>query len=117
MKTIITLGEFDLGSYIGCTFLHRGRDAILTMNIDNEEISIRFEGSKYYQFTALHNCTSDMISAYFKLVDLGKTGELSLFIENDSATLKSYKNLSHFRIFLDEAGCFDVFAEQAIRVE
>jgi hypothetical protein len=52
-------------------------------------------------------------SAYFQLVEVIESRALFSFIDNDRAPRRAYKELHHFRIFLDETGCYELFAESA----
>lgn len=114
MKLEIELGEFDTGLYSGCEFGHGAGSAWLTIHVDEYgNKTIAFQKVRFYKFTSLYNCTPQMIKAYFNLFDLGNTDELLEYKKNDMAKLKPYSDLKHFRIFLDETGCYDIFAESA----
>ena len=114
MKTIVKLGEFDTGLCSGCEFNHSGGDGWLTIHVDDiGNKTIKFKRIRFFNFTAMPNCTPEMITAYFELVDLGDTKELASFIANDQSFVKAYDSLKHFRIYLDETGCYDIFAEHA----
>jgi hypothetical protein len=114
MKSIVELGDFDTGLYSGCEFNHSDGNGWLTIHVDKiGNKTINFKTVRFFKFTALPNCTPEMINAYFMLVDLGATNELNQFISNDQSSTKPYKGLKHFRIFLDETGCYDIFAEHA----
>ncbi|NVJ67587.1 MAG: hypothetical protein HWE16_13960 [Gammaproteobacteria bacterium] len=109
----IELGEFDTGLYSGCKFHTEGKQALLTVEVNEVgDKLIKFDEVKYHQFTALYHCDKSMIEPYFKVVELPKSKELKQFLKRD---LSGYppKALKHYRIFLDESGCFDIFAESA----
>ena len=77
--------------------------------------TVEFQKVRYHQFTALYNCSIELIEgAYFCLVEEENSERLRKFIANDSAPRKAYRTLHHYRIFLDETGCHEVFAESAI---
>jgi hypothetical protein len=60
----------------------------------------------------LPNCDAELItSAYFRLVEVTESCALSSFVEGDRAPRKAYTELHHYRIFLDETGCHELFAE------
>lgn len=114
MEIVVELGEFDTGLYSGCEFNHSDGKAWLTIHVDEVgNKTINFSGVRSFIFTVLPNCTAKMVEAYFALVDLGQTKELSAFVTNDQSNVKAYDGLKHFRIFLDETGCYDIFAEHA----
>ena len=114
METVVELGDFDTGLYSGCEFNHSDGGGWLTIHVDEiGNKTIKFDVIRFFQFTALPNCTPDMISAYFELVDLGETKELKSFIASDQSSTKSFDDLKHYRIFLDETGCYDIFAQHA----
>lgn len=109
----LELGDFDTGLYSEAKFHTEGKQALLTVKIN--EIGnkfIKFYRVKYHQFTALHHCDESMIEAYFKVIELPKSKELKKFLNKGNSGYPS-ENLKHFRIFLDETGCFDIFAESA----
>ncbi|ODU45398.1 hypothetical protein [uncultured Aquimonas sp.] len=114
-SVVLNLPDFDTGQYEGCEFVMRGANATLTLHIaELPDVSIRFEGVRWHQFTSLYNCSPDMVrDAYFKLVEYPSSQALSRFISEDLAASKAYSRLSHYRIFLDETGCHDVFAQSA----
>jgi len=62
----------------------------------------------------LPNCGAQLIKeAYFRLVEVTESYALSSFVDSDQAPKKAYKQLHHYRIFLDETGCHEIFAESA----
>jgi len=111
METIIELPEFDTGLYETCEFLHSEGNSVLKI-IVNEigTLYVLFQHVRFFKFTALPNCTPSMISAYFKVVDCGSTPELHSFREQNSFNHKMDLSLKHYMIFLDETGCYEVFA-------
>jgi len=90
-------------------------DATLNVRIYGiPPISIYFRRVRWHQFTQLYSCDVSLIEqAYFRLVDVASAERLDSYIRTDSASIKPYKDLHHFRIFLDETGCHEVFAESA----
>lgn len=112
---MIDLPEFDTGLYEGCELQMLNGATILKVNIsENPSFFIRFNKVRWHQFTALPNCTVEMInSSYFRLVEIQNSKELASFISSDTASVKAYKELHHYRIFLDETGCHEFFAESA----
>ena len=91
----------------------KNANATLTIHIaEVSDVVINFTRVRWHQFTALYNCESDMIrDSYFKLVEVSPSRDLDAYIKNDQASVKAYKSLHHYRIFLDETGCHEVFAE------
>ena len=112
---MIELPEFDTGLYEGCELHMLNGGALLTINIaENPSFSIRFTKVRWHQFTALPNCSAEMIDgAYYKLAELHNSEKLNAFLASDSASIKAYMELHHFKIFLDETGCHEFFAESA----
>ena len=112
---MIELPEFDTGLYEGCELHMLNGGALLMVNIaENPSFSIRFNKVRWHQFTALPNCSAEMIeNSYFKLSELQISDKLSSILASDTASVKAYKELHHFRIFLDETGCHEFIAESA----
>lgn len=113
--TVIEPPEFDTGQYEGCDFLMSGGGASLTLKLaEMENFSIRFGRVRWHQFTALPNCTTEMIQdAYFRLVEYKDSLNVAMFIRGDKSGGTAYAKLNHYRIFLDETGCHEVYAESA----
>ena len=90
-------------------------NAVLTVHVtDRSPLAIRFSRVRWHQFTALPNCTEEMVGdAYFRVVEYLNSPAVADFIQQDRATCKAYTTLHHYRIFLDETGCHEVFAESA----
>jgi hypothetical protein len=112
-SVVFDLPPFDTGQYESCEFTMSGGLATLTIHVaELPPLSFRFNKVRWHQFTALYNCTPDMVSdAYFRLVEYQGSTAVSTFVEQDQASAKVYSKLSHYRIFLDETGCHEVFAE------
>jgi len=90
-------------------------DSILTIRFaELPPFEIKFARTRWHQFTALPNCPAELVAnAYFRLVEIVGSPALSTFIAGDKAPKKAYRQLRHYRIFLDETGCHEVFAESA----
>jgi hypothetical protein len=112
-RTVLTLPEFDTGRYEGCDFLMSGGDALLTIRISRiEPIQIQFSRARWHQFTALYNCSAEQVKdCYFALAEVVESPALNAYISNDQASAKAYSELHHYRIFLDETGCHELFAQ------
>lgn len=110
---MINLPEFDTGQYEGCELLMAKGSAILTIRITgNPPFALHFQKVRWHQFTALYNCASDMIEgAYFRLSEVSPSSALAVFLQADQSPSKAYRELHHYRIFLDETGCHEFFAE------
>jgi hypothetical protein len=117
-ELIVALPEFDTGQYEGCDFVMSGGEARLTLRFSElPDFRISFARLRRHQFTALPNCSVDMINtAYFRLVELKGSSALATFIKQDRAPKKAYRELHHYRIYLDETGCHEVFAQSADRL-
>jgi hypothetical protein len=111
---VISLPSFDTGRYEDSEFLMSGGDAILTIRVaEMQPIKIRFSRVRWHQFTALYNCTAEQIEgAYFAVAEILGSSSLAAYIANDRAGAKAYRELHHYRIFLDETGCHELYAER-----
>lgn len=116
VTTVIDLPEFDTGRYEGCDFLMSDGCATLTLKLaEIANFSIRFDRVRWHQFTVLPNCTTEMIQdAYFRLVEYKDSPNVTTFIRSDKSGGTAYSKLHHYRIFLDETGCHEVYAHSAI---
>jgi hypothetical protein len=77
-----------------------------------------FQRVRWHEFTAVYNCSTDQTqSAYFKLMRLDDSERLANYVMADGAASKAYTQLHHFRIFLDELGCHEPFAQAFCAVE
>jgi hypothetical protein len=114
-ELVIKLPEFDTGQYEDCEFVMSGGNASLTLRFSElPSFKINFSRVRWHQFTALPNCSVEMIrGAYFRLVELSHSSALAAFVEADKSPRKAYAELHHYRIFLDETGCHEVFAQSA----
>lgn len=112
---IIRLPKFDTGQYESCDFLMKGTQAQLVINFSEiPKFVINFDRVRWHQFTALPNCSVEMIrDSYSKLIEVNNSLELKQFLIQDRSIRKAYNNLNHYRIFLDETGCHEVFAQLA----
>lgn len=112
---IIELPKFNTGQYEGFEFQMSQGDANLTLLISElPTIRIIFSRIRWHEFTALPNCSREMIqTAYFRLVEIIDSVSLKSFIANDRSAAKAYRELHHYRIFLDESGCHELFAQAA----
>lgn len=119
VKNIIELPEFDTGQYEGCEFHMVGGDASLLLHLaEVPDFEIRFTRLRWHRYTQLHSCEASWVGeAYFRLVEVQPSELLDSFINSDRSSQKPYKELHHFRIFLDETGCHEFFAEGAISRE
>jgi hypothetical protein len=104
---------FDTGLFEAVEFLMSGGNARLLINVaEHSDIILQFQRVRCHEFTALYNCSAEQVkSAYFKLVRLDDSVRLMQYMMADRAVSKAYKELHHFRVFLDEHGCHELFAE------
>jgi hypothetical protein len=115
LKAVVTVPSFDTGEYEGSDFAMSEGDARLTIRAASiPPFSIQFKRVRWHQYTAKYNCTADQVEGcYFSLVEVAPSRALQSFLNHDKASAKAYKALHHFRIFLDEEGCHELFAESA----
>lgn len=106
---------FDTGQFEGAAFSMAKGDAELVISVaEHDDIVLRFKRVRWHQFTALYNCTPEQVkSAYFKLVELKDSQSVAKYVSEDRASARAYRELHHFRVFLDEHGCHELFAESA----
>jgi hypothetical protein len=104
---------FDTGLFAAAEFLMSGGNARLLVKVEEHtDIILQFKRIRWHEFTALYNCSSEQVSsAFFKLVRLDESERLTKYIRADLAATKAYKELHHFRVFLHEHGCHELFAE------
>lgn len=109
---VYELPPFDTGQYESCEFVMRAGGASLIVRVaELGAVSISFHRVRWHQFIALPNCAPAVINeAYFRLVEV-ESPAIAAFIAADHSTRKAYSRLRHYRIFLDETGCHEVFAE------
>jgi hypothetical protein len=115
---IIVVSEFppfDTGQFVGAEFHMVGGDARLEVHIAGEtDVLVTFKRIRWHEFTAWYNCSSEQVSgSYFKLTEVSPSQALAKYISADQASSKAYSELHHYRVFLDEHGCHEVFAQSA----
>ena len=91
-----------------------GGGAELTIHVaelEQSPIRIRFDRVRRHLFTALYNCSSDQVAAYFRLIEVLDSADLAAYVAADTAPQKAYRELHHYRIFLDETGCHELYAQ------
>ena len=113
LRTVLNLATFDTGQYDGCEFHMAAGDATLTLLLSElPPFSMQFRRVRWHRYTQLHSCDPSWVQeAYFRLVEVSPTEELTAFVKADTSSVKPYSELHHYRIFLDETGCHEVFAE------
>ena len=114
-KLVCELPSFDTGQFEGAEFTMAGGNARLTIHLaEMEDLTIEFKRVRWHQFTALYNCTVEQIEeSYFRLVEIEHSRALSEYKAADTSSVKAYTELHHYRVFLEEHGCHEVFAESA----
>ncbi|RQO54464.1 hypothetical protein DBR47_22730 [Paucibacter sp. KBW04] len=111
----IELPSFDTGEYEASELHMSEGKAVLRVHIAGREpVQIAFACVRWHRFTSLYACPAEWISGYyFKVGVVGNSRELAEHLEADQASVKPYKQLHHFRIFLDKTGCHEFLAESA----
>jgi hypothetical protein len=106
---------FDTGQFEGAEFHMSRGDAQLVVHVAGEaDVAVTFKRVRWHEFTALHNCSPEQVSgSYFKLTEVDLSPPLARFLAADKASARAYNELHHYRIFLDEHGCHEVFAQSA----
>jgi hypothetical protein len=113
---VFDLPPFDTGRYEDSEFLMSGGNALLTIRVAGmPPIKISFARVRWHEFTALYNCSREQIEgAYFKVAEIPHSRSLARYIANDSAGNRAYQELHHYRIFIDETGCHELYAERCV---
>ena len=114
-SAVLELPPFDTGQYEGCEFNMARGNATLTVHLaELPAFAIEFHRVRWHRYTQLHNCPASWVQqAYFRLVEVPPSEALSQYVAADTSVAKPYAELHHYRIFLDETGCHEVFAESA----
>ena len=109
---VYELPPFDTGQYESSEFHMRSGGASLLIRITElGSFTISFRRVRWHQFTALPNCKPEVTQqSYFRLSEVSSS-QLADFIDADKSPNRAYSELHHYRIFLDETGCHELFAE------
>lgn len=115
---VIVVSEFppfDTGRFAGAEFHMSRGDAQLVVHVAGEaDVVVTFERVRWHEFTAVYNCSPEQVSgSYFKLTKVDPSSSLARYLATDNASAKAYEELHHYRIFLDEHGCHELFAQSA----
>ena len=117
MPTIVVseLPSFDTGQFEGAEFhMVRGEGQLVVHVAGEPDVVVTFKRIRWHEFTALYNCSPEQVStSYFKLTEVESSLSLAQYVANDQASAKAYSELHHYRIFLDEHGCHEAFAQSA----
>jgi len=115
VATVAGFPSFDTGQFEGAEFSMSKGDAELVVHVAGEDdVVVTFGRLRWHEFTALYNCAPWQVQgAYFALAEVVESASLARFLSEDKASSKAYTALHHFRVFLDEHGCHEVFAERA----
>jgi hypothetical protein len=91
-------------------------DARLILEYDYEAQSggykwsrVEFTGVRAVSFTAYESCDVQQVDAYGKLLELSESSWIERLRQTHFATMDN-ADLRHYRIFLDEVGCYEVAA-------
>jgi hypothetical protein len=108
----IRLPDFDTGQYVGSKFVMDGGDAELLVRIaEVGDVHLVFRRARWHQFTSLYSCDPETIrTAYFQVVEVDNSQRVRAILHADGAR-KAYRELHHYKIFLDETGCHEVVSE------
>ena len=115
VATIVAFPRFDTGQFEGAEFLMaRGNAELVTHVAGEDDVVVSFVRVRWHQFTAMYNCSAEQLEgAYFSVAEVIGSESLSRYLIGNKASTKAYEALHHFRVFLDEHGCHEVFAESA----
>ena len=111
----IELPPFDTGEYEDCELQMAAGNAVLAVHVIGQDpIRVKFMRVRWHRFTSVYACPAEWVSGYhFKVAVVYESRELENNLRADQASVKPYKELHHFRIFLDETGCHEFLAESA----
>jgi hypothetical protein len=97
--------------------VHATRNSVkIEIDRENEQaeyewMEIRFEGVCAFAFTASDSCTPEQIAAYDKVVEvLDSSWRRDLLARRGSEG----SLVRHYRLFLDDIGCYDVIADSFV---
>jgi len=115
VATVAEFPRFDTGQFEGAEFLMaRGNAELVTHVAGEDDVVVSFARVRWHEFTAVYNCSAEQLEgAYFSVAEVVGSGRLARYAREDKASAKAYRTLRHFRVFLDEHGCHEVFAESA----
>ena len=115
VATVAGFPSFDTGQFEGAEFHMSRGDAQLGVHVAGEDdVAVSFKRVRWHEFTALYNCSPEQVSgSYFKLTEVESSPSLARYLAADKASAKAYKELHHYRVFLNEHGCHEVFAQFA----
>ena len=113
ISVVYDFPPFDTGLFEEAIFsMARGDAELVVLVAERDDIVLRFKRARWHEFTAQYNCTPDQINtAYFKLVEIDGSSSVANYVAADKAGAKAYRELHHYRVFLDEHGCHELFAE------
>jgi hypothetical protein len=119
MIVVSEFPPFDTGQFEGAEFHMVHADAQLVVHVAGQsDLVVTFKRIRWHEFTALYNCSSEQVSgSYFKLTEVCSSQALAKYVAADQASAKAYSELHHYRVFLDEHGCHEVFAQSASLTE
>jgi hypothetical protein len=95
-ELIVELPKLDIGQYEGCEFVMSGGDAKLTLRFSElPDFGMSFGRVRWHQFTALPNCSADMIkTAYFRLVELKGSSALGFLHQTGSGAQEGLQRVT-----------------------
>lgn len=95
-----------------------GRKCSLSYSYEgNENYSVIYEqlifdGIESFKSTYYTACSIEMIAAYDKVIELGKSDWLSKIAQNLSNADVESQNLKHLRIYFDDGPCYEFICRQ-----
>jgi hypothetical protein len=112
VDSVYELPPFDSGQYEGSEFrMTKGNASLHVRVAELGTLVVHFHRVRWHQFTALPNCSAELVrAAYFRLVEVSSP-QVQAFVAADAASAKAYSELHHYRIFLGETGCHELFAQ------
>jgi hypothetical protein len=115
ISTVAEFPPFDTGQFENAEFHMSEGDAQLVVHVAGaDDVIVTFGRIRWHEFTAMYNCSSEQVQgSYFKLTEVVASPVLASYIAADRASTKANKELHHYRVFLDEHGCHEVFSQSA----
>jgi hypothetical protein len=66
-----------------------------------------FDGVESFKCTYYNSCSLEMIEAYNKVINIGKSEWLTEIKQNLAKTKTDCENLKHLRIYFDDGPCYE----------
>lgn len=96
--------SMDLGRKTSLSYSYEDENSEI-YSVINEKLI--FDGVESFKCTYYNACSLEMLKAYDKVVDLGKTDWLKEIKQNLSNSGENLDSLKHMRIYFDDGPCYE----------